>query len=221
MIRCLRVFRPGLWTLVLLAMTTGASMASASSMIDVYIEVMAFEEHEELFMLTGEFYMPYVESEDWFDFDSVNEPYVSEPGANLEFGLISEGSYYRYEHEFDQSALNVDEIVDAFFMVAFTQEGTEEQTITNVRVGLIRWELGESIWSNEGVLSGDLEVGALDTTMIPVKVAANWGDLNLWGSSLVVAYRGGPSAAIPEPSGALLFSVGAGMVAFSMRRRSR
>ena len=218
MIKCRRLFRPGLLALVLFAMMTGVSTASAS-LINLYVEVRAFEGHEELLDVTGWVWEGYAESEAWFDPERMGDFNLADPGSNLESGVISEGTHIIYNHQFDQAALEVEEVVDAFFLVAFSEEGTEEQSITNVRFGLIRWQEGESVWANEGLLAGDLELGALDTTM-EVKVAANRGDVNLWGSALAVAYTGGPSAAIPEPSSALLFSFGAGIVAFSLRRRS-
>ena len=66
MIKCRRLFRPGLLALVLFAMMTGASTASAS-LINLYVEVRAFEGHEELLDVTGGVWEYYAESEAWFD----------------------------------------------------------------------------------------------------------------------------------------------------------
>ena len=82
-------------------------------------------------------------------------------------------------------------------------------------------QMGNSSKAKEAFTSsGEISLDALNQTKINVKVKAFKADVDLFGSVLAVAYRGtGPSAAVPEPGAALLSSAGAGIVAFSMRRR--
>lgn len=226
MMKSRRFLRARTLVLVLLMVFTGVSTASAASTVHVYLEARTVEdlsgEFEDLGAFYGGFigdvYGDYITSQPWFD-DDIGMPYFADPGDPLEYGHIEKGSSYRYKHRFDQDEFGVEEVLDAFLVVGFTQ-ASDEDSLVRIRVAGDIWKNKESVWDAEGFFTGEVSLDALDQTKINVKVKAFKADVDLFGSVLAVAYRGtGPSAAVPEPGAALLFSAGAGIVAFSMRRR--
>lgn len=145
------------------------------------------------------------------------------PESN-DLGHVGVGDPAVFTHHFEPST-DVSSIEKAWLVVGVT----DDQFLDRGEEAVI--ELDGDVWKSGGFFLGRLFLGDITANALiagwgdsfSVTVASSRGDFIVWGSALKVAYEPGqggePSGAVPEPSAALVFGLGALLVGRRAARR--